>query len=97
MFRIALAAMVIGPVLAACTMLAPGRTRPALLFLAVSLALFGIGEVLNHPLQIERRFTEDGQAPQLSSRRRNPCLLGNLLVIGAILFLFMAFSQFISF
>jgi hypothetical protein len=65
-----------------------------LLLLSVGLALFGIGEILNHPKQTIYPIRQDAESGVLKyHRRRNSCGLGTLCNISSLLLFFMALSS----
>lgn len=68
-----------------------------LFYLAVGAFLFGIGEIVNHPKQTAGNYTDNSASDlrRIHHRSRNPCLLGNLLVIAGIIFLFTGFGRLI--
>lgn len=96
----ALLALAASPVITAFGMVHDQvQTSHALLYLAASCLAIGFGETVNHPPQCERNYSDNETSAlrRLQHRSRNPCLLGNLLVIAGILFLFISVSQVISF
>jgi len=74
----------------------PGHICKALLLLALALAIFGVGEFLNHPRRrlITPETVKGKQKPQFY-RNRKTCGLGNLLDICAIITFFLALSSFL--
>lgn len=70
-----------------------------LFFLSAAFALFSIGELLNHPRQVDCNFTENEESSlkRVHHRHRNPCALGNLFCFTGLLFLFVALGHVISF
>ncbi len=74
----------------------PGHICKALLLLALALAIFGLGEFLNHPRRrlITPETVKGKQEPQFH-RKRKTCGLGNLLDICAVITLFLALSAFL--
>ena len=91
--------LALAPLLAILALFQPDRTgtQPLLLLASGCLAL-AIGEILNHPRQTDCNFTEDesSELRRIPHRRRNPCMLGNLLFFVGALFLFAALGHFIS-
>ncbi|KJR97783.1 MAG: hypothetical protein VR65_22400 [Desulfobulbaceae bacterium BRH_c16a] len=75
--------------------LPPSTFKPLLLVFSGCIA-FGVGEILNHPIE---RIPEFGQAAGDNDeniyRRRNDCSLGNLLDIVALLLIFIGFARFL--
>lgn len=65
--------------------------------LATGAFLLGIGEIVNHPKQTAGNYTDKTASDlrRIDHWSRNPCLMGNLLVIAGIIFLFIAFGRFI--
>ncbi len=72
----------------------PGYLFKTILILSISFAAFGTGELLNHPKQklITRETVQTNQTTY--HHNRNPCILGNLFDIIALLLLFIALSAF---
>jgi len=75
--------------LASLLLLSEASLRKGFLLLSISLLCLGAGELLNHPKQRSLQTGESGAGPGYSNyRTRNPCGLGNLLIILAVLLLF---------
>ena len=66
-----------------------------MVFLAVSLFNFGLGEIFNHPKTLTSELDSDGKTSEFVSRRRNSCGLGNILDIIGVMMFFIALSSFI--
>lgn len=75
------------------------HSRIGLLKIAGGLLLFGVGELLNHPAQfrLEQNRKSGARSYRIFHRNRNPCTLGNLAVILALLLFFIGLATFISF
>lgn len=73
------------------------QIHTGLLYIFSACIAFGTGEILNHPkparLTIDKRTPPSELQP---SRRRNPCSLGNLFDIGALLLFFIGLSTLLS-
>lgn len=72
-----------------------------LLYIFLGFIAFGAGEILNHPkAQQITTGKDDATASSTFSKRfhrkRNPCSLGNLFDIGAILLIFIGLSALFS-
>ncbi len=67
-----------------------------LLYIFLGFIAFGAGEILNHPRPQPVTTGKDGDSsPTFSKqfhRKRNPCSLGNLFDIGALLLFFIGLS-----
>ena len=87
------------PILGGLWIIQPGLVtrNQTILYLAAGFFLIGIGEIVNHPKQTAANYTENNNSDlrRIHHRSRNPCPLGNLLIIGGIIFLFMAFGHLI--
>jgi hypothetical protein len=74
----------------------PPSTFLPLLLVSSGCTAFGVGEIINHPIE---RIPEFGQAPgdndEMIYRRRNDCSLGNLLDIVALLLIFIGIAKFL--
>jgi hypothetical protein len=69
----------------------PPHIFSGLLYILMGLALFGIGEIINHPkTSMPAKYFDD--RPKKSNRQRNSCSLGNLCDIGAVLLFFAGLS-----
>lgn len=74
-------------------------TTKSLYSIASGLIILGCGEILNHPRQIHLEYVENKSATlrQIPHHSRNPCPLGNLMVIIGLLLFFIGIAGFISF
>ncbi len=101
LLKIAIIAVGLAPCLSMTAFLLPGEHdfHRAFIQIGLSFLLFGCGEILNHPLQTGRNFTEkeESQLRCFKHRYRHPCILGNLLDIIGLLIFFTALTTFISF
>jgi hypothetical protein len=69
----------------------PAHIFSGVLYILMGLALFGIGEIVNHP-KTSMPATYPNDHPKKSNRQRNSCSLGNLSDIGAVLLFFAGLS-----
>lgn len=86
------------PAILATTTSVANDTKTGLFALSMSLLLFGIGEVLNHPAHSGNRYTRDGDIGRfvrLHQRMRIPCALGNLMFIISLLLMFIGLGKII--
>ncbi len=101
LLRGAIASIVATPFVVLVAVLLPleAKQQTGLLVLAASMLCFGIGEVINHPLQTGYNLTDDEwpECSRFHHRHRNSCSLGNLLLIAAVLLFFVSLGKFISF
>lgn len=97
----AIISVCIAPVCATLAVMVPvaPTTRKSMILVAIGMLMFGIGEILNHPLQTGLRYSENEHSHlrRFFHRHRNPCTLGNLLVILSLLVFFSGLGGFISF
>ncbi|MGB3221594.1 MAG: hypothetical protein WBB23_02235 [Desulforhopalus sp.] len=74
----------------------PSDILKGLLYIFLGFITFGTGEILNHPKTGLITTDKDDDTSSTFSkqfhRKRNPCSLGNLCDIGAILLLFIGLS-----
>jgi hypothetical protein len=69
----------------------PAHLFSGVRYILMSLVLFGVGEIVNHP-KTSMPATYPDDHPQKSNRQRNSCSLGNLCDIGAVLLFFAGLS-----
>lgn len=80
------------------TIVASSDTRRGLIIIAVSLTLFGIAEVINHPRRTSLEFNESDQSvSRFTHRIRTPSGLGNLLFIFSLLLFCIGLARLVSF
>lgn len=74
----------------------PSDIFEGLLYIFLGFIAFGAGEILNHPkTQMITTGKDDDTSSTISKqfhRKRNPCSLGNLFDIGALLLFFVGLS-----
>lgn len=98
LFKAAVTSLVVSFVLGGLSIIqATPESRQMLLYLALGSLFCGIGEIVNHPRQVDANYTDNSASNlrRVLHRARNPCLLGNILAITGIIFLFMGFSPLI--
>ncbi len=68
------------------------RIFEGFLYIFIGCIAFGTGEILNHPKTVLLAPKDDRVDSAHFYRKRNPCSLGNLCDIGALLLLFTGLS-----
>jgi hypothetical protein len=74
---------------------APDAILKGYTLLSLAVAIFGLGEICNHPKEKTISKVDESAAKTLHQvvRRRNPSSLGNLLLILALLLFFIGLSS----
>jgi hypothetical protein len=71
----------------------PSDIFKGLLYIFLGFIAFGAGEILNHPQPpLITTYKDNDTSSKQFHRKRNPCSLGNLFDIGALLLFFIGLS-----